>query len=89
MSTLYYDGQDARITQVIFECRRPMVQVFGIRDLYYVHVVEHPRVLRRRIRELRAIHRGELVSLLRTEDERIFGQICRALMRALERVSEP
>lgn len=86
---LYYDGEYARITQTVFESRHPAVRVFGIRDLCYVHIVEQSRLFGRRMRELRAVYRGELVSLLRTNDERTFGQVCRALMRALERATEP
>jgi hypothetical protein len=39
---------------------------------------------RRTVWELRAVYRGHPVVLLRTPDERTFGQVRRALVRALE-----
>lgn len=40
---------------------------------------------RERPYELRATYRGRLVCLLRTTDKHVLGQVCRALLRALER----
>lgn len=39
---------------------------------------------RQQVWELRALYRGQRVLLLRTSDERTFGQVKRALVRALE-----
>jgi hypothetical protein len=39
---------------------------------------------RRRMQELRALYRGNVVCLFRTSDRLVFGQVCRALLRVLE-----
>jgi hypothetical protein len=39
---------------------------------------------RRRIYELRAVHRGREIVLYRTADRIVYGQVTRALVRALE-----
>jgi len=92
---VYFRGRDALITDQQFICYRPY-QEFALRELLHPHVViaeaagASPRLTsarllgRRRSHEVHAFHRGRRVCLFRTTDLRLFGQIRRALVRALE-----
>lgn len=48
----------------------------------------HSWRLHRRPREIWAVHNGQLVCLIQTRDQRTFGQIRRALLRALEWIDD-
>ncbi len=41
-----------------------------------------------RVRELWAVYRGEMTCLFNTTDERVFGQVRRALVRAMEQIED-
>lgn len=93
---VYFRGPQALITHREFICYRPH-QEFAIRELLHPHVViaeatgasprlGYPSMRRRRhhSHEVHAFYRGQRVCLFRTTDLRLFGQIRRALVRALE-----
>ena len=97
---VYFRGREALITHRRFICHRSQ-QEFAIRELLHPHIVigeatgAEPRLTRPGLRlgrrhsyEVHAIYRGQWVCLFRTTDLRLFGQIKRALVRALEAGSE-
>jgi len=85
MARLYYNGPDARITSHTFESRHPIHRSFAIAELHHVHTPRHVRFsVRRPPLELRALYRGQVVSLYWTRDRLQFGQVTRALLRALD-----
>jgi len=96
---VFYRGPDAQITQwelVWHSPSRP--QRFTIRDLREVRVEiteERGSALwlalrgRRHSYELHALYRGRPTCLYRTTDERIFGQVRRGLIRALDAAEGP
>jgi hypothetical protein len=88
MVITYYVGKGARITDSLMEIWIPEYQRFVILELRDVHVT-HGRAtnswLNRPIYELRATYRGRPVQLYASRDAQTFGQVKRALLRALER----
>jgi hypothetical protein len=91
--TTFYRGPDVLITRRVLIWRSPQPQTFAIRELRDVHIViaetpgTMPRLIlrgRRHSLELHAFRGNERVCLFRTTDPRLFGQIRRALVRALE-----
>jgi len=83
MATLYR-GPTAHVTDEVFLSRDRGV-AFAISALRDVHVEVYLHRRRREIYELRAVYHGRPICLFQTTDERLFGQIKRALIRALER----
>jgi hypothetical protein len=79
---LLYRGPDALITDEVFESLGPQPQSYLINELQYLHVV------RGRPLEIRAVYRGQLICLFHTRDRQVFGQVQRALLRALERLED-
>jgi len=79
---LLYQGPGALITDEVFEALTPTRNTFRIKELRYIHVV------RGRPAEIRALHNGRLVVLFLTRDRLEFGQVERALLRALERLED-
>jgi hypothetical protein len=79
---LLYRGPGALVTDEVFESLTPQRQSFRINELQYLHVV------RGRPLEIRAVYRGQLICLFHTRDRRVFGQVERALLRALERLED-
>ena len=89
--SVYFRGQEVLITGREFIRMTPPAEVFAIRELLYPHVMVDERAGRRGRRhsyEVHAIYRGRWVRLVRTTDARLFGQITRALVRALEAQEE-
>lgn len=87
--TLYYRGPDVLITDQVFAVRsgNPEPERFRIDELRDVHVVNGGAArwrLRPSVYELWATYRNVLVLLFRASDSRVFGQVSRGLMRALE-----
>ncbi|NJC68985.1 hypothetical protein HC031_04470 [Planosporangium thailandense] len=82
--TTYYRGPTALITHDVFVVRGPRSQTFRLDELDGVYVATEGGLLRPRIFELRAHHRGVEVLLFSCSDPRIFGQVRRGLVRALE-----
>jgi hypothetical protein len=92
---VYFRGQNALITHQQFICYHPY-QEFALRELLHPHIViaeatgASPRLTpalllgRRSMHEVHAFYRGRRVCLFRTTDLRLFGQVRRALVRALE-----
>jgi len=90
MMHVYYRGPWVLITDKEFLSLSPSVQAFTLRDLVQPQVVingDRHRG-RRRSYEVHAIYYGRWVCLFRTTDLRLFGQIKRALIRALEAQGE-
>lgn len=88
--TVFYRGPRARITHTTLEVWCPCYwtyRTFVIRELRHVYVVEGESA-RSRTYELRALHRGEPLRLFATADAREFGQVKRALQRAIEQLAE-
>jgi hypothetical protein len=81
--TVFYRGPCIVITHEDFRVLCPRPRVFAIRELLDVRVVQAVRTGRF---ELWARYRGALVCLFGTADERSFGQVKRALVRALEQL---
>ncbi|NUR73360.1 MAG: hypothetical protein HOU81_21285 [Hamadaea sp.] len=77
----YYRGPSAHVTHEVFLVRDPGA-AFAISELRDVHVEVYRS--RRRVYELRAVYHGRSACLFRTTNERLFGQVKRALVRALE-----
>jgi hypothetical protein len=85
---VFYRGPEARITDEAFESITTQ-QRYLIHELKYVHQVRGSSWrTRTRPQELRAIHKGQLVCLYRTTNRRTFGQVSRALLRALEQLED-
>jgi hypothetical protein len=86
----YYRGPQVLITHGEFRCVQPQTQCFRVRDLREVSVTcgrddgSASRWWSRMVWELRAMYRGRPVLLYSSSDERTFGQVRRALVRALE-----
>jgi hypothetical protein len=85
--TTYYRGTDVLITDRVFYVLVPFPMRFPINQLQDAHVVSHqgrfpwqPPVL-----ELRATYGATTLTLFRTSDVTVFGQVRRALLRVLER----
>jgi hypothetical protein len=84
---VYYPGPDARITDEVFEVAKPIYQRFFIGELKQVHIARvETRAGFRRPFVIRALYRGEWVSLFQTTDRLTLRKVARALLRALERV---
>jgi hypothetical protein len=88
---MFYRGPTALITKEVFHSGLPDPQWFRVSGLRQVCVMsgrsERANAGVRRgqpIWELRAVYRGRPVLLYATTDVRAFGQIRRALVRALE-----
>jgi hypothetical protein len=81
--TIFYRGPRIVITHRDFRILRPHPRVFTIRELFEVQVV---LVVRDRRFELWARYQGTLVCLFSTCDARSFGQVKRALVRAMEQM---
>ena len=83
--TTYYRSSAARITRDRFEVRGHSRHTFAIRDLDRVFVVLPERRFRwQRPYQLWAVYHGRLVLLFHTTDRVVFGQVRRALLRAIE-----
>jgi hypothetical protein len=91
--TVFYRGQGAFITHEVFQALLPDHKSFTIRELAGVHIVDHRqhglfgRLFSSPLTtgyELCAFYHGHLVCLFRSPDERVFGQVARALRRAVE-----
>lgn len=80
---VYFRGPDALITHLVFTSQHPHPRTFAISELQDPHIVIAD-TSRRHSYEVHAFYRGQRVCLFRTPDERLFGQIRRALIRALE-----
>ena len=85
MMTTFYRGPTAWITHDRFEVHGRARQIFAIREMGRVFVVlpAHQRPWQQPY-ELWAVYRGQLVILFHTTDSRVFGQVRRALLRAIE-----
>ena len=85
---VYYQGRAALVTHEVFETAWPYPQRFLVADLRDVQVTRckaDRRYFRNRPTwELRATYHGYQVELFSTNDETTFGQVKRALVRALE-----
>lgn len=81
---LYYRGPEARITHEVFAVQVPYPQTYPISELHDVCIVRDDRRPRAgRIQELRATYRQLDVLLYASADPTRFGQVARALARAL------
>lgn len=80
---VYFRGPQALITHREFIRISPPAQAYALRDLLHPHVV-----IARNSHEVHAFYQGRRVCLFRTTDLRLFGQIKRALVRALEAQDE-
>jgi hypothetical protein len=85
---VYYPGPDPRITEEVFEVVRPLHQRFAIGELQQVHIARvESRAFRLggRPHAIRALYRGELISLYETTDRIRLRQVARALLRSMQR----
>jgi hypothetical protein len=89
--TTYYRGPLALITHEVFVSWSPPLQRrYRLAQLHAVEVVRAapdpgtPWYRRRRVWALVAAYQGHSVRLFATPDSRTFGQVRRALLRALE-----
>jgi len=85
---LFYRGNGIRVTDEAFDLRDPR-RSYALRELRNAKIVE-PRAVSRwrrrgRVRQLWATYHGRPVLLFETDDRLVFGQVRRALIRALER----
>ncbi|GAA4257171.1 hypothetical protein [Dactylosporangium darangshiense] len=82
---MFYRSRDLVVTAEHFEVLRPAYVQYRIDFLEGVYVLEHPRAGRTRAaQEIRAQYGLHDVRLFHSSDPRIFGQVRRALIRALE-----
>ncbi|HTJ32101.1 MAG TPA: hypothetical protein VL738_02620 [Dactylosporangium sp.] len=82
---MFYRSRDLVVTAEHFEILRPAYVQYRIDFLKGVYVLEHPRAGRTRAaQEIRAQYGLHDVRLFHSSDPRIFGQVRRALIRALE-----
>jgi hypothetical protein len=82
---MFYQSSDLVVTADHFVILRPTRVQFRIDFLQDVYVLEHPRTGRTRAaQEIRAHYGVHDVRLFLSTDPRIFGQVRRALIRALE-----
>ncbi|NUT37162.1 MAG: hypothetical protein HOV79_29245 [Hamadaea sp.] len=81
---VYYRGPTAQVTHEVFLVSDPAVEAYAISELHDVHVA----ICGRRTYELRAVYHGRPTTLFRSTDQRVFGQVRRALVRALEHNSD-
>ena len=80
----FYRSPDILVTSDHFSVLRPSPVQFRITDLKDAYIVRHgPPSLRPQL-EIRAAYRANDVRLFMTTDPRTFGQVRRALIRALE-----
>ncbi|WP_432980940.1 DUF6232 family protein [Dactylosporangium sp. CA-233914] len=83
---MFYRSPDLVVTSDHFVILRPVQMQYRIDFLEGVYVLEHPRAGRTpAAQEIRAQYGRHDVSLFRSTDRRVFGQVRRALIRALER----
>jgi hypothetical protein len=86
--TTFYRGPDVLITDQVFMVRRPQPIRFRIAFLRAAYIIcWEPSFWSRSAcgeRELRAWYGSHEVSLFRSRDAIVFGQIQRGLLRALE-----
>ena len=89
MTTYYRDGE-VLITDRVFITVVPILMRFPIAKLRNAHVFRYPRRFPwgRATHELRATYGGVELILFETDDETVFGQVKRAVQRALERHRE-
>jgi hypothetical protein len=89
---IYYRGPDVQITHRDFIRVTSPLRTFAIRHLrdVYVMITDEPGFLfgRRPSYGVYALYHGHRVCLFRTLDLRRFGQVKRALVRALEKCSD-
>src|SRR6476659_476644 len=87
--TVYYRSPDVLITDQVFVVRRPYPIQFRIALLRAAYIIRWGRSFLRRTsaaeRELRAMYGSCEVTLYRSRDPIMFGQVQRGLLRALER----
>ena len=88
--TTYYRGDEVLITDQVFVTVVPVLMRFPIAKLHNPHVFRWPRRFPwgPATFELRATYGGTDLILFETNDETVFGQVKRALLRALERQRE-
>lgn len=82
---MFYRSPDVVVTTDHFVILRPAHIEYRIDFLRDVYVLEHPRTGRTRpAQEIRAKYGRHDVRLFHSTDPRTFGQVRRALIRALE-----
>ena len=82
---MFYRSPDLVVTSDHFVILRPAEVQYRIAFLEGVYVLHHPRVGRNRAaQEIRAKYGVHDVRLFHSSDPRTFGQVRRALIRALE-----
>jgi hypothetical protein len=89
---IHYEGPDAVVTSAHFIRRGSPPEVFALRELRDIGVVDGRRATpwrRPRRHELRADYRGISVTLFASADPRVFNQVRRALLRAVENLPWP
>jgi hypothetical protein len=91
--TIFYRGPYVRITHEVFENHSPTYRSFVLADLRRVRVVVPVAAGARwwsnsQEQALVALYRGEHVTLYQNADPLQFGQVRRALMRAMERLDD-
>ena len=90
--TTYYPGPGILITHEVVRILVPEPRTLPISELRRPYITRGTAYLpvgtwwRPRVRcyELHAIHRGQVVTLFACPDRRVFGQVTRALVRAVE-----
>lgn len=80
----FYRSPDILVTSDHFSVLRPRPVRFRIRDLRDAYIVRHGSPSLRPQLEIRAGYGANDVRLFITTDSRTFGQVRRALIRALE-----
>lgn len=82
---MFYQSPDVIVTSDHFVILRPDRVQYRIDFLEGVYILEHPRAGRlRAVWEIRAQYGVHDVRLFHSSDPRTFGQVRRALIRALE-----
>lgn len=83
---LYYRGPDVLITHEVFVVRAaqaPYLHTLPIPELQDVYIAAYSGLLHSRTQELRGTLAGQDVLLYQSSDSTRFGQVARALARAL------
>jgi hypothetical protein len=86
--TTFYRGPDVLITDQVFVVRQPQSIRFRVALLHAAYIIRSEPSFWSRVargeRELRAWYGSREVTLFRSRDAIVFGQIQRGLLRALE-----
>jgi hypothetical protein len=84
----FYRSSDIMVTSDHVDVLRPHPTRFRMTELRGAYIVRHGSSPRRPLLEIRARYGGSDIRLFCTTDARTFGQVRRALIRALEQCKQ-